>query len=139
MVFEECYGERVTCPHCEANGAAFEEIATSEGSFEDVPWQASSCLKCGADLLYKRVRDLEAVTSLWLADLSGEPLRRYVIFPEPGGRRVLWRMFVEDPLHTFLARQGFYDRYLRPVLPVKRAANGPTVVPAAVKQAGGKK
>lgn len=134
MVFEERYGERVNCPHCEANGAAFEEIATSEGSFEEVPWHVSSCLKCGAEVLYKRVRDLEAVTSLWLADPSGEPLRRYVIFPEPNGRRVLWRMFVEDPLHTFLARQGFYDRYLRPVLPVKRAAGG-----TASKQAVAKK
>ncbi|ARU61653.1 hypothetical protein CBW65_11970 [Tumebacillus avium] len=134
MVFEERYGERVTCPHCEANGAAFEEIETSEGSFEEVPWHVSSCLKCGAEVLYKRVRDLELITSLWLADPSGEPLRRYVIFPEPNGRRVLWRMFVEDPLHTFLARQGFYDRYLRPVLPVKRAAGGTVEKQALAKK-----
>ncbi|MFD2171765.1 hypothetical protein [Tumebacillus lipolyticus] len=124
MVFEERYGERVTCPHCEANGARFEEIATSEGSFEQVEWQMSTCSRCAADVLYKRVSDLEDVTSLWLADPSGEPLRRYVIFPEPNGRRVLWRMFVEDPLHSLLARQGFYDRHLRPVLPVKRVTVG---------------
>ncbi|ASS76366.1 hypothetical protein CIG75_16345 [Tumebacillus algifaecis] len=136
MVFEERYGERVTCPHCEAKGATFEEILTVEGSFEEVAWQPSTCARCGTEVLFKRVRDLEQVTSLWLADASGEPLRRYVIFPESNGRRVLWRMFVEDPLHTFLARQGFYDRYLRPVFPIKRAAGGnsPVVKQASVKQ-----
>jgi hypothetical protein len=124
MVFEERYGERVTCPHCEAKGAAFEEIPTADGAFEEVEWRTSICARCGTEVLYKRVRDFENVTSLWLADSTGEPVRRYVIFPEPNGRRVLWRMFVEDPLHTLLARQGFYDRFLRPVLPVKRSSNG---------------
>ena len=91
MVFEERYGERVTCPYCETKGALFEEIAVAEGSYEDVPWQRSTCPRCREIVLYKRVRDLEQVTSLWLADRTGEPLRRYVIFPEANGRRVLWR------------------------------------------------
>ena len=115
MVFEERYGERATCPHCEAKGASFEEIAVSEGRFEEVPWQVSTCPRCREQVLFKRVRDLDEVTSLWLADAAGEPIRRYVIFPEANGRRVLWRMFVEDPLHTLLARQGYYDRHLHQV------------------------
>jgi hypothetical protein len=53
-----------------------------------------------------------------------------VIFPEKNGRRVLWRMFVEDPLHTFLARQGYYDRHLHRVWTRKKAT-----VPQRVQQA----
>lgn len=117
MVFEERYGERVTCPHCEAKGMPFDDIAISEQSYEATNWQESVCARCQQVVLFKRVRDLEGVSSLWLADTRGEPMRRYVIFPEPEGRRVLWRMFVEDPLHTFLARQGYYDRFLRRVRP----------------------
>jgi hypothetical protein len=117
MVFEERYGERITCPHCEAKGMPFDDIAVSEHAYEEVSWQESVCQRCQQVVLFKRVRDFEEVTSLWLADTHGEPIRRYVIFPEPGGRRVLWRMFVEDPLHTFLARQGYYDRFLRRVRP----------------------
>jgi hypothetical protein len=123
MVFEERYGERVTCPHCEAKGMLFEEVAISEQTFEEVSWQESVCPRCETLVLFKRVRDLEAVSSLWLADRNGEPIRRYVIFPEPSGRRVLWRMFVEDPLHTFLARQGYYDRFLRRVRPAQALKN----------------
>lgn len=115
MVFEERYGERVTCPHCEAKGAKFEEIPVQQGELEQVPWRGASCLRCGEVVQFKRVEDFGNATSLWLADANGEPLRRYVIFPEPNGRRVLWRMFVEDPLHTFLARQGYYDRHLKRV------------------------
>ena len=117
MVFEELYGDRVTCPHCEAKGARFDQIPLSEGAFEAVRWQWDVCRHCAEVILYKRMRDHEEVTSLWLADRRGEPIRRYVIFPEGTGRRVLWRMFVEDPLHSFLARQGFYDRYLHMVRP----------------------
>lgn len=115
MVYEERYGDRVTCPHCEAKGAHFDEIPVSEGAFEKVLWQMSVCPRCKRVVLFKRVRDFAETTSLWLADRHAEPVRRYVIFPETNGRRVLWRMFVEDPLHTFLARQGFYDRYLHDV------------------------
>ena len=117
MVFEERYGDRVTCPHCEAKGASFEDIPVAAGAFEQVAWQESVCPRCQEVLLHKRVSDFAAVTSLWVADRSGEPIRRYVIIPEEKGRRVLWRMFVEDPLHTFLARQGYYDRHLRRVRP----------------------
>lgn len=124
MVFEELYGDRVTCPHCEAAGAPFDRIPVREGAFEAVPWQADVCPKCMATVLYKRVRDQEEVTSLWLADREGEPIRRYVIFPEGKGRRVLWRMFVEDPLHSFLARQGYYDRYLHLVQPKRQLQRG---------------
>ena len=119
MVFDERYGDRMTCPHCEVKGATFEEIATAEGSFEEASWQESTCPRCQQVVLFKRVNDFANVTSLWLADRTGEPVRRYVIFPEANGRRVLWRMFVEDPLHTFLARQGYYDRHLRRVRPGK--------------------
>ena len=124
MVFEELYGDRVTCPHCEAKGARFDQIPVNRGAFEAVPWQADVCQHCFEVILYKRVRDLEEITSLWLADRKGEPIRRYVIFPEGNGRRVLWRMFVEDPLHTFLARQGFYDRYLHMVHPIRSLQRG---------------
>lgn len=128
MVFEERYGERVTCPHCEAKGVPFEEVAISDGDYEEVPWQTSTCFRCREVVLYKRVLDLETVSSLWLADRSGQPIRRYVIFPDPHSRRVLWRMFVEDPLHTFLARQGYYDRYLRRVLPARALQGGKDAV-----------
>jgi hypothetical protein len=127
MVFEERYGERVTCPHCETPGASFEEIPTEDGAYESVAWQETHCPRCTERVQFKRVRDFAEVSSLWLADVAGEPVRRYVIFPEEGGRRILWRMFVEDPLHTFLARQGYYDRHLRRVLTGKglhRQADG---------------
>lgn len=119
MVFEERYGDRVTCPHCEAKGVLFEEIETVQESYEEAAWKEQTCARCRETVLYKRVHDYEQSTSLWLADCTGEPIRRYVIFPEVNGRRVLWRMFVEDPLHTLLARQGYYDRHLRRVRPAK--------------------
>ncbi|WP_152559214.1 hypothetical protein [Tumebacillus flagellatus] len=122
MVYEERYGDRVTCPHCEAKGAHFDEIPVSEGSFEEVLWQAQVCPRCRRAVLFKRICDFGDTTSLWLADHRAEPIRRYVIFPESGTRRVLWRMFVEDPLHTFLARQGFYDRHLVLIRPRTKQA-----------------
>ncbi|HEU4963537.1 MAG TPA: hypothetical protein VFV52_06715 [Bacilli bacterium] len=115
MVFEERYGERVTCPHCEAKLSKFEEIPVQAEDLEQARWQEQNCHRCEEAMLFKRVNDFGEATSLWLADANGEPLRRYVIFPEANGRRVLWRMFVEDPLHTFLARQGYYDRHLQRV------------------------
>jgi len=117
MVYEERYGECVTCPQCEARGAHFDDIPITPGTYEEVGWQRATCPRCAEEWHYKRVPDGGAISSLWIADRTGEPVRRYVIFPDGDGRRVLWRMFVEDPLHTFLARLGFYDRYLQRVRP----------------------
>ncbi|MCX7569999.1 hypothetical protein OS242_08480 [Tumebacillus sp. DT12] len=130
MVYEERYGDRVTCPHCEAKGAPFESISISEGTYDQVPYQAGTCPRCREQVHYKRVRDLDQITSLWLADATGEPIRRYVIFPAATGRRVLWRMFVEDPLHSFLARQGYYDRHLQVVFTTRKTPKNQTQRPS---------